>query len=115
MSAILHSVAGATHLSAVAVSAFALFATFGASAADKSADSVKTETPIKHVIVVIGENRSFDHVFGNHVPNPSQSILRRRPCQAASLNGRKNSRTTARGACLLWLNAKRGRTLRAAP
>src|ERR1700730_18100564 len=75
MSAILHSVAGATHLSAVAVSAFALFSTFGASAADKSADSVKTETPIKHVIVVIGENRSFDHVFGNHVPNPSQSIL----------------------------------------
>jgi phospholipase C len=22
-----------------------------------------TETPIKHVIVIIGENRSFDHVF----------------------------------------------------
>ena len=25
-------------------------------------------TPIKHVIVVFGENRSFDHVFGTFVP-----------------------------------------------
>src|SRR5262249_18330673 len=36
---------------------------------------VKTETPIKHVIVVIGENRSFDHVYGTYVPHHSQSIL----------------------------------------
>ncbi|HEX4192504.1 MAG TPA: alkaline phosphatase family protein [Stellaceae bacterium] len=33
-----------------------------------------TETPIKHVIVVIGENRSFDHVFGTYVPKSGQSI-----------------------------------------
>jgi phospholipase C len=26
-------------------------------------------TPIKHVIVIIGENRSFDHVFATYVPN----------------------------------------------
>ena len=38
-------------------------------------NDIKTETPIKHVIVVIGENRTFDHVFGTYVPNPSQSIL----------------------------------------
>lgn len=35
---------------------------------------VRTETPIKHVIVVIGENRSFDHVFATYVPNRGQSI-----------------------------------------
>src|SRR6201995_440137 len=27
-----------------------------------------TATPIKHVIVIIGENRSFDHVFATYVP-----------------------------------------------
>jgi phospholipase C len=35
----------------------------------------QTKTPIKHVIVIIGENRSFDHVFATYVPkNPSQSV-----------------------------------------
>ena len=29
-----------------------------------------TQTPIKHVIVIIGENRSFDHVFATYVPKP---------------------------------------------
>lgn len=33
-----------------------------------------TETPIKHVVVVIGENRSFDHVFGTYMPVPGQTI-----------------------------------------
>jgi phospholipase C len=32
-----------------------------------------TQTPIKHVIVIIGENRSFDHVFATYVPPPGQS------------------------------------------
>ena len=27
-----------------------------------------THSPIKHVIVIIGENRSFDHVFATYVP-----------------------------------------------
>ena len=49
-------------------------------AASASADpndapgSLKTATPIKHVIVVIGENRSFDHVFGTYVP-PSRDFI----------------------------------------
>jgi phospholipase C len=49
----------------------------GAIAADPAPrdNAVKTATPIKHVIVVIGENRTFDHVYGTYVPNPSQSIL----------------------------------------
>ncbi len=31
-------------------------------------------TPIQHVIVVFGENRSFDHVFGTFVPEPGQTV-----------------------------------------
>jgi phospholipase C len=34
-----------------------------------------TQSPIKHVIVIIGENRSFDHVFATYVPKqPGQSV-----------------------------------------
>jgi phospholipase C len=32
-------------------------------------------TPIQHVIVIFGENRSFDHVFGTYVPRPGQFAL----------------------------------------
>jgi len=31
-------------------------------------------TPIEHVIVVVGENRTFDNVFGVYSPGPGQSI-----------------------------------------
>ena len=33
-----------------------------------------TITPIKHVIVLIGENRTFDHTFGTYVPRPGQKV-----------------------------------------
>jgi phospholipase C len=33
-----------------------------------------TVTPIKHVIVIIGENRSFDHVFATYVPKEGESV-----------------------------------------
>jgi phospholipase C len=33
-----------------------------------------TNSPIKHVIVIIGENRSFDHVFATYVPKHRQFI-----------------------------------------
>ena len=36
--------------------------------------SGRTTTPIKHVIVIIGENRSFDHVFATYVPRPGQTV-----------------------------------------
>jgi len=35
---------------------------------DKAVDAIKTASPIKHVIIVIGENRSFDHVFATYQP-----------------------------------------------
>jgi phospholipase C len=41
-------------------------------AADKG-DS-KTATPIKHVIVIVGENRSFDHLFATYVPKQGETV-----------------------------------------
>jgi phospholipase C len=35
----------------------------------------ETETPITHVIVLIGENRTFDHVFATYVPQSKDSVL----------------------------------------
>src|SRR5208282_631302 len=47
----------------------------GAPMADAQSDPSKnTTSPIKHVIVIIGENRSFDHVFATYVPKPGQTI-----------------------------------------
>ena len=35
---------------------------------------MSTATPIKHVIVIIGENRTFDNVYGTYVPKGRQRI-----------------------------------------
>lgn len=35
---------------------------------ENPADHMKTATPIKHVIIIVGENRSFDHLFATYVP-----------------------------------------------
>jgi phospholipase C len=55
--------------SILALSVFAV----GVSAQDgadphNGADGMKTATPIKHVIIIVGENRSFDHLFATYVP-----------------------------------------------
>ena len=34
----------------------------------------KTQTPIQHVIVIIGENRTFDHVFATYKPSQGESV-----------------------------------------
>ena len=33
-----------------------------------------TTTPIKHVIVIIGENRTFDHVFATYQPDHGETV-----------------------------------------
>jgi phospholipase C len=49
-----------------------LAAPFTAEAADgKTSGPI---TPIQHVIVIIGENRSFDHVFATYTPKSGQQI-----------------------------------------
>jgi phospholipase C len=37
-------------------------------------EKTKTATPIKHVIVLIGENRTFDHVFATYKPKKGESV-----------------------------------------
>lgn len=37
-------------------------------------DQPRTRTPIKHVIVILGENRSFDHVFATYKPLPGEKV-----------------------------------------
>ena len=61
-------------LSSVAIAA--LLANSFVPLAPARADSDDTSTPIKHVIIIIGENRTFDHIFatyksvsGDHVLN----------------------------------------------
>ena len=61
---------------AVATSLFALIANLGIPlpAAAQDHDKRSTATPIKHVIVIIGENRTFDHVFATYQPRHGESI-----------------------------------------
>src|SRR6201996_8732935 len=40
----------------------------GSTTPTNPADSLKTASPIKHVIVLIGENRGLDHTFGVYKP-----------------------------------------------
>ena len=40
-----------------------------------SAKSPSTATPIKHVIVIVGENHSFDNVFATYQPPKGESVL----------------------------------------
>ena len=44
------------------------------SGVDTMADHQKTALPIKHLIVVIGENRTFDHVFATYVPKSRDTV-----------------------------------------
>jgi phospholipase C len=58
----------ATSATATLLSVFGLAASVPAADADASVDRIKTATPIKHVIIIVGENRSFDHLFATYVP-----------------------------------------------
>ena len=68
---------------ALLTSIFALLTNnFNAFAADRpsapvvhgSALQIPTASPIKHVIVLIGENRTFDHLFATYVPHTRDGI-----------------------------------------
>jgi len=58
----------ATYLALLASSAFICAAPSYAADPDKSVDKIPTASPIKHVIIIVGENRSFDHLFATYVP-----------------------------------------------
>ena len=40
----------------------------------KAAQHLSTQTPIQHVIVIIGENRTFDHIFATYQPVQGQTV-----------------------------------------
>jgi phospholipase C len=43
---------------------------------DKAVDKIPTASPIKHVIIIVGENRSFDHLFATYEPkNHNEKVL----------------------------------------
>jgi phospholipase C len=61
----------------VGTSLLALLVNMGApatAAAQQPAAQTPTASPIKHVIVIIGENRSFDHVFATYKPKNGETV-----------------------------------------
>jgi phospholipase C len=47
-----------------------------AAAGESGSNDANTTTPIQHVIVIIGENRTFDHLFATYQPvNDNESVL----------------------------------------
>src|SRR5271169_6234254 len=47
-----------------------------AAAGESGSNDGNTTTPIKHVIVIIGENRTFDHLFATYQPvNKGETVL----------------------------------------
>jgi phospholipase C len=60
-------------LGAAAAAALAALAALATSTALAQADT-PTATPIKHVIIVVGENHTFDNLFGTYQPRSGRSI-----------------------------------------
>lgn len=53
-------------LSALVFQITQLTATCSSSSSSSSAEEFKTRTPIKHIVVIVPENRGFDHFFGTY-------------------------------------------------
>src|SRR5215470_10573885 len=45
-----------------------------AAAAPPERERRRTVTPIEHVIIIIGENRTFDNVYGTYAPKHGQHV-----------------------------------------
>jgi phospholipase C len=57
---------------AAVLSVFALTASVQAADPNTPVDAIPTATPIKHVIIIVGENRSFDHLFATYAPSHAE-------------------------------------------
>jgi phospholipase C len=57
-----------SRLGSLAGACFATIASLSQAADRDAARDIPTASPIKHVIVVIGENSSFDHAFATYIP-----------------------------------------------
>jgi phospholipase C len=47
---------------------------FGPLLGSARANDDHTSTPIKHVIIIVGENRTFDHIFATYAPKAGESV-----------------------------------------
>lgn len=54
--------------------AVALTPLFAQAAEQETAGRAKSKTPIEHVIVIIGENHTFDNIYGTYRPRNGQTI-----------------------------------------
>src|SRR5262245_65004292 len=77
----------ATITSVAGLALAALAATGPAAAARGAGGSARTMTPIKHVIVIIGENHTFDNVFATYRPPAGQTIWNLRSEGIVTKNG----------------------------
>src|SRR5487761_1843050 len=75
----------------IAVALAAVFLAHGSMRAnDKGHDGEdhdRARTPIRHVIVIIGENRTFDHIFGAYKPPQGQTVWNLRSEGIIKANG----------------------------
>jgi phospholipase C len=61
---------------AMLINSMAPIVATAADAEPSGSNDSNTTTPIKHVIVIIGENRTFDHLFATYQPaKKGQSVL----------------------------------------
>ncbi|TAL03751.1 MAG: phosphoesterase [Rhodospirillaceae bacterium] len=58
----------------IALTFMALMFGLPGAAASAGSNDGKTTTPIKHVIIIIAENRTFDHLFATYQPKPGETI-----------------------------------------
>jgi len=62
-------------LTSLALFQFSLGGPLAGAAQAQTDNDNKTTSPIKHVIIIIGENRSYDHVFATYVPKAGQTTF----------------------------------------
>jgi acid phosphatase len=86
MSSRLTRIASVTGVAGLALTALAATGP-AALAAAGAGDSAPTTTPIKHVIVIIGENHTFDNIFATYKPPPGQTIWNLRSEGIVNANG----------------------------
>ena len=65
---------GLAALAASLVTGAAAFAAGGAAASTHGSGNPGTTTPIKHVVVIIGENHTFDNVYATYQPPNRQHV-----------------------------------------
>src|SRR6202035_6033879 len=81
--------------SILALAAVAMSSSGRAADPDKAVDQIKTASPIKHVLIIVGENRSFDHLFATYAPKKRgetiQNLLSERIINADGTPGPNSS------------------------